>query len=110
MKIMMSAGEASGDMHAAAVAAEIKREYPDADIFGMGGDNMRNAGVRIIYDIGNLGIIGVVEVIRHLSLFFKLRTFLRHAMMEEKPDVVVCVDYPGFNMKIAHVAKELGIP
>ena len=71
---------------------------------------MRNAGVRIIYDIGNLGIIGVVEVIRHLSLFFKLRTFLRHAMMEEKPDVVVCVDYPGFNMKIAHVAKELGIP
>ena len=41
-------------MHAAAVAAEIKREYPDADIFGMGGDNMRNAGVRIIYDIGNL--------------------------------------------------------
>lgn len=68
-EIMMSAGEASGDMHAAAVAAEIKREYPDADIFGMGGDNMRNAGVRIIYDIGNLGIIGVVEVIRHLSLF-----------------------------------------
>lgn len=110
MKIMMSAGEASGDMHAAAVAVEIKREYPGAEIFGMGGDNMRNAGVRIIYDIGNLGIIGVVEVIRHLLLFFKLRTFLRHAMMEEKPDVVVCVDYPGFNMKIAHVAKELGIP
>lgn len=55
MKIMMSAGEASGDMHAAAVAVEIKREYPGAEIFGMGGDNMRNAGVRIIYDIGNLG-------------------------------------------------------
>lgn len=110
MKIMMSAGEASGDMHAAAVAAEIKREYPDAEIFGMGGDNMRNAGVRIIYDIANLGIIGIVEVIRHLSLFFKLRTFLKNAMMEEKPDIVVCIDYPGFNMKIAHVAKELGIP
>jgi lipid-A-disaccharide synthase len=73
-------------------------------------EDLRDAGVRIIYDIGNLGIIGVVEVIRHLSLFFKLRTFLRHAMMEEKPDAVVCVDYPGFNMKIAHVAKELGIP
>ena len=70
MKIMMSAGEASGDMHAAAVAAEIKREYPDADIFGMGGDNMRNAGVRIIYDIGNLGIIGVVEVIYHCFLSY----------------------------------------
>lgn len=110
MKIMMSAGEASGDMHAAAVAAEIKKANPDIEIFGMGGQNMRDAGVRIIYDIENLGIIGVVEVIKHLPLFFKLRTFLKREMIEEKPDVVVCIDYPGFNMKIAHVAKELGIP
>ena len=109
-KIMMSAGEASGDMHAGAVAAEIKRLYPDAEIFGMGGQDMRKAGVRIIYDIENLGIIGVVEVIKHLPLFFKLRTFLKEAMIKEKPDVLVCVDYPGFNMKLAHVAKELGIP
>lgn len=109
-KIMMSAGEASGDMHAGAVAAEIKRLYPEAEIFGMGGQDMRKAGVRIIYDIENLGIIGVVEVIKHLPLFFKLRTFLKEAMIKEKPDVLVCVDYPGFNMKLAHVAKKLGIP
>lgn len=69
MKIMFSAGEASGDMHAAAVAAEIRRICPDADMFGMGGSGMARAGVRIIYDIQNLGIIGVVEVIRHLPLF-----------------------------------------
>lgn len=110
MKIMMSAGEASGDMHAAAVAAELKRIMPDADLFGMGGADMRKSGVRIIYDIENLGIIGVVEVIRHIPLFFRLRAFLKKAMVEEKPDVLVCVDYPGFNMKLAHVAKELGIP
>lgn len=107
---MMSAGEASGDMHAAAVAAELKRIMPDADLFGMGGADMRKSGVRIIYDIENLGIIGVVEVIRHIPLFFRLRAFLKKAMVEEKPDVLVCVDYPGFNMKLAHVAKELGIP
>lgn len=110
MKIMMSAGEASGDMHAAAVAAEIKKLYPGTDIFGMGGADMRRSGVRIIYDIENLGIIGLVEVIKHLPLFFKLRSFLKEAMLREKPDVLVCVDYPGFNMKLAHVAKELGIP
>ena len=107
---MMSAGEASGDMHAAAVAAELKRIMPDADLFGMGGADMRKSGVRIIYVIENLGIIGVVEVIRHIPLFFRLRAFLKKAMVEEKPDVLVCVDYPGFNMKLAHVAKELGIP
>lgn len=110
MKIMMSAGEASGDMHAAAVAAELKRIMPDADLFGMGGADMRKSGVRTIYDIENLGIIGVVEVIRHIPLFFRLRSMLKEAMIKEKPDVLVCVDYPGFNMKLAHVAKELGIP
>ncbi len=110
MKIMFSAGEASGDMHAAAVAAAIRKTAPDADMFGMGGGGMARAGVRIIYDIQNLGIIGVVEVIRHLPLFFRLRSFLREAMIREKPDVLVCVDYPGFNMKIAHEAKKLGIP
>lgn len=110
MKIMFSAGEASGDMHAGAVAAEIRRLCPDADMFGMGGTSMARAGVRIIYDIQNLGIIGVVEVIRHLPLFFRLRDLLRKAMEEERPDVLVCVDYPGFNMKIARMAKLMGIP
>ena len=107
---MMSAGEASGDMHAAAVAAEIKRIRPDAEIFGMGGELMKKSGVRIIYDIENLGIIGIVEILKHIPFFFHLRDMLRQAMIDEKPDVLVCVDYPGFNMKIAHVAKTLGIP
>ena len=110
MKIMMSAGEASGDMHAAAVAAEIKKENPQVDIFGMGGKNMREAGVRIVYDIEHLGIIGFVEVLKHLPLFFKLIKFLKETMINEKPDVLVCIDYPGLNMKIAHAAKEMGIP
>ncbi len=110
MKIMFSAGEASGDMHAAAVAAEIHRLCPEAKLFGMGGAGMKRAGVDIIYDIENLGIIGVVEIIKHLPMFFRLRDFLREKMIEEKPDVLVCVDYPGFNMKLAHAAKVLGIP
>ncbi|MDY3983610.1 MAG: lipid-A-disaccharide synthase [Veillonellaceae bacterium] len=110
MKIMFSAGEASGDIHASRVARELKALYPDVSMFGMGGDLMADAGVDIIYDIKNLGYIGFVEILKALPFFFKLRSMLKEAMIKEKPDVLVCVDYPGFNMKLAKVAYELGIP
>ena len=110
MKIMFSAGEASGDTHGASVAKALLSKYPDATLFGMGGELMKSAGVDIIYDIEQLGFIGIVEIIKHLPTFFKLRTFLKEAMLCEKPDVLVCIDYPGFNMKLAKVAHDLGIP
>ena len=110
MKIMFSAGEASGDTHGASVAKALLSKHPDATLFGMGGDLMKAAGVDIIYDIEQLGFIGIVEIIKHLPTFFKLRTFLKEAMLREKPDVLVCIDYPGFNMKLAKVAHDLGIP
>ena len=110
MKIMFSAGEASGDTHGASVAKALLEKYPEAQLFGMGGDLMKQAGVDIIYDIQQLGFIGIVEIIKHLPTFFKLRSFLKEAMVREKPDVLVCIDYPGFNMKLAKVAKELHIP
>lgn len=109
-KIMFSAGEASGDLHASAVAAEIRRLCPEAELFGMGGAGMARAGVKILYDIKDLGIIGLVEVIRHLPRFWRLRRFLVQVMEKEKPDVLVCVDYPGFNMKLAQEAKKRHIP
>ena len=110
MKIMFSAGEASGDTHGASVAKALLEKYPEAQLFGMGGDLMKQAGVDIIYDIQQLGFIGIVEIVKHLPTFFKLRSFLKEVMLREKPDVLVCIDYPGFNMKLAKVAKELHIP
>lgn len=110
MKIMFSAGEASGDTHAASVATALRELDPTVELFGMGGTLMERAGVRIVYDIKNLGVIGIVEIIKSLPKFFKLRTYLKRVMMKEKPDILVCVDYPGFNMKLAAVAHELGIP
>lgn len=110
MKIMFSAGEASGDVHGASVARAIREQYPQADMLGMGGDLMKEAGVRIVYDIKNLGLIGAVEIIKSLPKFFKLRSYLKSIMIAEKPDVFVCIDYPGFNMRLAKVAKSLGIP
>lgn len=110
MKVIFSAGEASGDTHAASVAKALKNVYPEVTMFGMGGSRMAEAGVQIVYDIKQLGYIGIVEIIKHLPSFFKLRTFLKETMLREKPDVLVCVDYPGFNMKLAKVAHDLGIP
>ena len=110
MKVMFSAGEASGDTHAASVANALREIDPSVEMFGMGGTLMERAGVRIVYDINNLGVIGIVEIVKSLPKFFKLRTYLKRVMMKEKPDILVCVDYPGFNMKLAAVAHELGIP
>ncbi len=107
---MFSAGEASGDIHAASVAKALKELHPSVQMIGMGGQVMEEAGVHIVYDIKNLGYIGVVEIVKALPEFFKLRSFLKKIMIEEQPDVLLCVDYPGFNMKLAKVAHELGIP
>lgn len=110
MKIMFSAGEASGDTHAAGVARALRELYPDVEMLGMGGTLMADAGVRIVYDIKNLGFIGLAEIVKALPFFFKLRNKLGKIMDEEKPDVFVCVDYPGFNMRLAKLAHEKGIP
>lgn len=110
MKIMFSAGEASGDTHGASVAKALKERFPNVEMLGMGGQKMEEAGVRIVYNIDKLGFIGVVEILKALPKFFKLRTYLKEIMIREKPDVFVCIDYPGFNMKMAKVAHELGIP
>lgn len=109
MKIMLSAGEASGDLHGANLAEALKAVDSQVELIGMGGEQMRKAGVRIVYDIKNLGVIGIGEIIKKIPFFYKLRTFLVNTMKEEKPDALVCIDYPGFNMKLIEKAKEAGI-
>lgn len=110
MKIMFSAGEASGDLHGAHLAQAFTKLDPSIELIGMGGNCMAKAGVRIIYDIKNLGFIGVGEILRKIPFFFRLRSFLMKTMEQEKPDVLICVDYPGFNMRLIKKAKAAGIP
>ena len=108
-KIMLSAGEASGDLHGAGIAAALRAMNPDVRLFGMGGAAMRREGVDILYDIADLGVIGIVEVIKNLPRLFRLRDELAAAMDREKPDILVTIDYPGFNMRLAKIAKAKGI-
>ncbi|SDE98854.1 lipid-A-disaccharide synthase [Sporolituus thermophilus] len=109
-KVMLSVGEASGDLHGASLAAALKTLCPDIKLIGMGGQAMRAAGVEIIYDIADLGVIGLVEVLKNLRKLFKLRDMLADYLERERPDVLVVIDYPGFNMRLAKIAKAKGIP
>ena len=109
-KILISAGEASGDIHAAAITAAIKRIDDATEVFGMGGDELRAAGGEVLFDIKDHGVMGFVEVIKKLPDLFKLRSDFAKVMDERKPDCLVVVDYPGFNMKLAKLAHDKGIP
>lgn len=109
-KVMLSAGEASGDLHGAGIAAALKTLQPDIRLFGMGGEGMRAAGVEILYDIADYSVMGFVEVVKNLPRLFKLRDNLAAIMEQEKPDILVIIDYPDFNLRLAKCAKALGIP
>lgn len=109
-KVMISVGEASGDLHGASVATALRNIQPGIKLLGMGGQAMRSAGVEIVHDIADLGVIGFVEVIKNLPRLFKLRDSLVNLMAVERPDVLVVIDYPDFNMRLAEKAKQMGIP
>lgn len=109
LSILFSAGESSGDQHAANMFLEIKKHQPDIKGFGMGGVKMAQAGIDIRYDSGAIGVIGVVEVIKHYGEIRRALKLMQQLASIERPDLLVCVDYKEFNLKLARFAKQLGI-
>lgn len=108
-RILISAGEASGDLYAGAVTRGIKQLNPEAEVFGMGGDCLREAGGEVLFDIKDHSLMGFVEVLKKLPDVWKLRNAFIDLMEKRKPDVLLTIDYPGFNMRLAKLAKERGI-
>lgn len=109
MKIMLSAGEASGDVHGASLARELKRLAPQVELFGFGGELMEAESVRLIRNYKDYNVMGVVEVIRNLRRILKLLDDLTETIRLEKPDLLVLIDYPDFNWRLARRAKALGV-
>jgi len=107
-KVMICAGESSGELYGALLSRQLKENWPDIKIFGIGGSRMQNEGVTLIAPITH--ILGIVEVLKHL--FAIRRTFkkAKEALTSEKPDVLVLIDYPDFNIALAKKAKSSGIP
>jgi len=103
--IMLSAGEASGDQHAASLFLELKKLIPEAKAIGMGGARMREAGVEIRYDSTAIAVIGTVEVIKHYGEIKRALELMKAIAAGEKPDLLICVDYKEFNFRLAKSAK-----
>ncbi|MDE2794533.1 MAG: lipid-A-disaccharide synthase [Gemmatimonadota bacterium] len=109
-KVMILAGEASGDAHGARVAREIRRRWPGAEMVGLGGQGMAGEGVRLLSGLDDLAVMGFVEVLRRVPFFRRLEKRLVRLLREEPPDLVIPIDYPGLNLRIAAHAARLAIP
>ncbi len=107
-KIMIIAGETSGDLHAGKVVCAMKKFSPDVEIFGVGGEKMKSCGAEIIYDISQISFIGFVDVVKNFKKLLEFKKLCSETLLKRKPDAVLLVDYPGFNLSFAKFAKENG--
>ncbi len=108
MKYYIIAGEASGDLHSSNLVKSIKLKDPHSEFRGWGGNLMEANGVELIKHYRDLAFMGFAEVIKHLPTIFKNIEFCKKDILDYKPDVLILVDYPGFNLRIAKFAKSAG--
>ncbi|MEK7280121.1 MAG: lipid-A-disaccharide synthase, partial [Nitrospirota bacterium] len=109
-RILMVTGEASGDLHGAKLAKILYQERRGLKILGVGGDHMIGAGVDIIFHIRDLGVVGITEVFFHLKAIRDAFRSVRRLIEAGRIDLVILIDYPDFNLRIAEIVKKRGIP
>ncbi|MDD5753689.1 MAG: lipid-A-disaccharide synthase, partial [Methylococcales bacterium] len=109
LKICLSAGESSGDQNAANLYLELKKQFPKLNAVGMGGAKMADAGISLCYDSSQIAVIGVVEVIKHYAEIRRALKKMQNLLLNERPDLLICVDYKDFNYQLAKFAKQNGI-
>lgn len=107
--ILISAGEASGDMYAARLAAAL-RARAEVQLFGMGGSKMRQAGVEIIADFAEVSVVGILEVFRRLPALLRVRKQLLGEARRRKPHLAILTDFPGFHLRLSRALKGQGVP
>ena len=108
--IFLSAGEPSGDLHGAALARALRERIPGVRLIGLGGPRMAAEGTTLLADLGDLAVMGIAEVLKHLPFFIGLRRRVFETLVRERVDLVVPIDYPGFNLRLARRAREMGVP
>jgi lipid-A-disaccharide synthase len=106
----LAAGEPSGDLHGAALAAALRRRWPHARLLGLAGPRMQAAGVEPIAPFDRLALMGFVEVVRHLPFFARLMRRSVRTLSDAGVDLVIPIDYPGFNLRLAQRAAARGVP
>jgi lipid-A-disaccharide synthase len=108
--VIIIAGEASGDHHGAKLVGAIRNKNKKTYFSGIGGQALRDAGVEILVDASELAVVGITEVFYKILNLFKAISIVKRHMKSLEPDLVILIDFPDFNLKIAAAAKKLGIP
>ncbi len=109
-KVMIIAGEASGDLHGANLVRAMLAERPGLSFSGMGGKDLIDAGVDVLFDAKKIAVVGLAEVFSHLPDIFAAQKILKTALKEKRPALLILIDFPDFNLMLAKFAKKLGIP
>ena len=108
-RVMIVAGEASGDAYGGALVQSVHRRDSSVSFFGIGGKSMAESGVTILHDCSELAVVGIVEVVKHFRVISAAFKELAHHLRTNPPDLLVLIDYPGFNLRLAAVAKRAGV-
>lgn len=107
--IMIVAGEASGDMHGANLVREMLKIDPSLNFYGIGGNKLREEGVKLLANASDMAVVGLTEVISKLGSILKIMGMMKKSLDERRPDLVILIDYPDFNIPLAKAAKKRGI-
>lgn len=108
-KVAIIAGEASGDLHGSDLVKAMQRIDHRIQFYGIGGEKLREAGVKIIADSSDMAVVGLTEVLSKLGFILSVRRKLKQSLYDENPDLLILIDYPDFNLPLAKVAKKYGI-
>lgn len=107
--VMIVAGEASGDMHGASLVREMQKMDPSLNFYGIGGNKMQEAGVKLMANASEMAVVGLTEVIAKLGKFITVMNLMKKSLEDVKPDLVILIDYAGFNLRLAKAAHQKGI-
>jgi lipid-A-disaccharide synthase len=108
--VMIIAGEASGDLHGARLVSAMLTKEPELSFCGMGGKELAAVGVELLFEAKRIAVVGIAEVVTHLPDIFRAQKTLKARMKEDRPDLLILIDFPDFNFMLAKYAKKLGIP
>jgi lipid-A-disaccharide synthase len=109
-KILMVAGEASGDLHGAHLVEALHRIDPEIQFLGVGGEKLVRAGMKILFSSHSLSVVGIIEVLPKIRVILKALRVIKQSLENEKPDLVILVDFPDFNLRVAKYANQREVP
>jgi len=106
--VLIIAGETSGDIHGANLIREMKNLIPDLQFYGIGGERMEKEGTELFYNVNQMSLIGVTEILSHIPFIYKVINRMVSIVEEKNPNLIILIDYPGFNIRLGGRLKKLG--